>query len=152
IFSALPPAKREQFLRAGNAHLTACSMWPHQRTAYAVFLVIACEALKPIGRRHDRMNMYDVVASLDSRVEAEQLRGLSFHPQRLRSKHVHRGELASDELVPLLSHDPFKDPSFDEMIDVLSRISSTCLIEWLRCKGNYTLVRLWRGKGTLAER
>src|SRR5262249_24132359 len=46
IFTRLPSFKREHFLRAGNAYLIARSMWPDQRTAYAVFLVVACEALK----------------------------------------------------------------------------------------------------------
>jgi len=63
-FLALSPAKRDHLLRAGNAFLIAQSMWPDQRTAYAAFLVVACEALKPSGKRHDRMNVYDVVASL----------------------------------------------------------------------------------------
>ena len=68
-------------------------MWPDQRTAYAVFLVVACEALKPSGKRYDQANVYDVVASLITPSEGELLRGLSVPPQRVRSKHVHRGEL-----------------------------------------------------------
>ena len=71
-------------------------------------------------------------------------------PQRVRSKHVHRGELAADELLPILIHNPFKNPSFDEMISELSRVSRVCLIEWLRCRGDYKLVRLPQGKRTLA--
>jgi len=145
-FTALPPAKREQFLRAGNAYLIARSMWPEQRTAYAAFLVVACEALKPAGKRYDWMNVYDVVTSLVSPGEAQQLRGLSFHPQRVRSKHVHRGELAADELLPMLIHNYFKDPSFDEMLDKLSRISRVCLIEWLRCGGQYKIALTSRAK------
>ncbi len=53
-FIGLPAPKREHFLRAGNAYLIARSMWPDQRTAYAAFLVVACEALKPSGKRHDK--------------------------------------------------------------------------------------------------
>jgi len=125
-------------------------MWPDQRTAYAVFLVVACETLKPSGKRYDQANVYDVVASLITPSEGELLRGLSVQPQRVRSKHLHRGELASDELLPMLIHNPFKDPSFDEMIGELSRVSRVCLIEWLRCRGDYTLVRLPRSKRTRA--
>jgi hypothetical protein len=142
IFAGLPAHKREHFLRAGNAYLIARSMWPDQRTAYAAFLVVACEALKPSGKRHDKANVYDVVASLITPSDGERLRGLSVPPQRVRSKHVHRAELAAGELLPMLIHNPFKDPSFDEMISELSRISRVCLIEWLRCKGDYKLVRL----------
>ncbi len=149
-FSGLPAPKRDQFLRASNAYLIARSMWPDQRTAYAVFLVVACEALKPSGKRYDQANVYDVVASLITPSEGELLRGLSVPPQRVRSKHVHRGELAADELLPILIHNPFKNPSFDEMISELSRVSRVCLIEWLRCRGDYKLVRLPRGKRTLA--
>ncbi len=90
--------------------------------------------------------------SLTTPSEGERLRALSVPPQRVRSKHVHRGELAADELLPILIHNPFKDPSFDEMIDELSRVSRVCLIEWLRCRGNYRLVLLPRGKRTLAAR
>ncbi len=149
IFARLPTPKHDQFLRAGNAYLIARSMWPDQRTAYAVFLVVACEALKPRGKHYDRANVYDVIASLITPSEGELLRGLSMPPQRVRSKHVHRGELAADELVPMLIHNPFKDPSFDNMITELSRVSRVCLIEWLRCRGDYKLVRTRRGKRTL---
>lgn len=149
-FTGLSTSKREHFLRAGNAYLIARSMWPNQRTAYAIFLVVACEALKPSGRRYNQANIYDVVASLINPSEVELLRGLSVQPQHVRNKHVHRGELASDELLPILIPNPFQDPSFDDTISELSRVSRVCLIEWLRCKGDYKLVWLPRGKRTLA--
>ena len=141
-FVRLPSAKREHLLRAGNAYLIAKSMWPDQRTAYVAFLVVACEALKPIGKRYDRLNVYDVIASLMSASEAQRLRELSIHPQKVRSEHVHRGELAAGELLPMFMHNYFTDPSFDEMLRVLSSICRVCLIEWLRCGGNYSVVRI----------
>jgi hypothetical protein len=136
-FVRLPDSRQEQLLRAGNAYLIAKSMWPDQRTAYATFLVVACEALKPIGKRYDQVNAYDVIASLLNPNEAQRLRELSVHPQKVRSGHVHRGELAAGELLPMLVHDPFMDPSFDEMLRTLTAISRLCLIEWLRCGGSY---------------
>jgi hypothetical protein len=136
-FVRLPDSRQEQLLRAGNAYLIAKSMWPDQRTAYATFLVVACEALKPIGKRYDQLNAYDVIASLLNPNEAQRLRELSVHPQKVRSGHVHRGELAAGELLPMLVHDPFMDPSFDEMLRTLTAISRLCLIEWLRCGGSY---------------
>lgn len=147
-FNKLPRPKREHFLRAGNAYLTAHSMWPDHRTAYVVFLVVACEALKPMGRKHDKANIYDVVASLVSPSEAEILRKLSLDPQKIRNKHLHRGELAAGELLPVLVHDYFLDPSFDEMLMALSRISRVSLIAWLLRGGEYTLSRLPRTRRT----
>jgi hypothetical protein len=141
-FTGLPAPKREHFLRAGNAYLLAGSMWPDQRTAYVAFLVVACEALKPIGRRCDKVNVYDVVASLLSPSEAERLRKHSAPPQQVRSKHLHRAELVAGELLPILIHDYFADPSFDEMLRELWRVCRVCLIEWLRRRGEYTLVRI----------
>ncbi len=149
-FVRLPSSKREQLLRAGNAYLIAKSMWPDQRTAYATFLVVACEALKPSGKRYDQLNAYDVIASLLDPHEAQRFRELSVHPQKVRSGHLHRGELAAGELLPMLMHNHFMDPSFDEMLRELSVISRQCLIEWLRCGGSYRVIRLPRAKPTQA--
>jgi len=100
-FMALPPTKCDHLLRAGNAYMIAQLMWPDQRTAFAAFLVVACEALKPAGKSGDRLNVYDVVASLVSPNEAHRLRQLTFQPQQVRSKHLHRGELVAGELLPM---------------------------------------------------
>jgi hypothetical protein len=151
-FSELPAAKRDHFVRAGNAYVIARSMWPEQRTAYAAFLVVACEALKPTGKRYDRANVYDVVASLIAPSESEKLRQMSLSPQGVRSKHLHRGELIGGELLPMLVSNPFQDPSFDEMLSELTKISRTCLIEWLRCKGEYKFLWLQRKKPNLISR
>jgi hypothetical protein len=150
-FMTLPPAKRDHLLQAGNAYLTAQLMWPGQRSAYAAFLVVACEALKPTGRRYDRMNVYDVVASLVSVGDAQQLRQLSLHPQKVRSEHLHRGKLSAGELRPMLMHDHFMDPSFDEMLRLLARVCRICLIEWLRREGKYEVIRLAREKRGIAS-
>ncbi len=145
-FMALLPAKRDHLLRAGNAYMIAQLMWPDQRTAFAAFLVVACEALKPTGNTGNRLNVYDVVASLVSPNEAHGLRQLTFQPQQVRSKHLHRGELVAGELLPMLFDDHFRDPSFDEMLRIFSRISRVCLIEWLRLGGKYKVIRLPREK------
>ena len=142
-FVRLPDSKREHLLRAGNAYLIAKSMWPGQRTAYAAFLVVACEALKPTGtgRRNKSITIYDVIASLLSKDEAKRIRELSIPPHEVRHGHLHRGELAAGELLPMLVHDYFMDPSFDEMLRELSPITRQCLIEWLRNGGSYKVVR-----------
>ena len=141
-FQVLSPALKEQFLHACNAYSIAQSLWPEQRTAYAAFLVISCEALKPKGARYDRANVYDVVASFTDDLTATSLRKLRIPPQSVRSKHVHRGVLVADEVPSLLLADPFGDPSFDETVTVLSQVTRICLIDWLRRGGQYNLVWL----------
>jgi hypothetical protein len=134
-FASLSAEQRDQLMRAANAYLVASSMWPSQRTAYASFLVVACESLKPGGRRHDRENLYDVVERLLGKTEADNLRALPIPPQLVRSRFVHRGHLRAGELGPMLIHDYFMDPSFDETLQELSRVARTCLVEWLRLGG-----------------
>jgi hypothetical protein len=110
-------------------------------TAYAAFMVVACESLKPAGRRFDAWNLYDVVEGLLGAPEARELRQLHLAPQRVRSRHLHRGELAAGELVPFLLQQQFSDPSFRETASALARITRACLIEWLRQGGTYALTR-----------
>jgi hypothetical protein len=135
-FKHLPARKRDQLMRAGKAYQVARSMSPDQRTACATFLVVACETLKPTGRRNERKNVYDVITELIGPHEAQRLRDMSPSPQTVRSRHVHRGELAAGELLPNLMNDYFADPSFDEMIDALWSLTRICLIEWLRREAN----------------
>jgi hypothetical protein len=135
----LPPEKREHFLRAGNAYGIARSMWPDQCTAYLAFLVVACESLKPVGKRHNKAKISAVVEGLLGTAEADQLRQLQLVPQRLRDDHFHRGELAAGELVSFLLQSHFGDPSFREAADALDRTTRLCLIEWLRRDGEYDL-------------
>ncbi len=54
----LAPGRRAQFLKAGNAYCAAQSLWPDHQTGYAAFLVVACEALKPSGRRYRDWNVF----------------------------------------------------------------------------------------------
>jgi hypothetical protein len=139
ILNSLDARKRTQFLNAGNAYQIACSLWPDQRTAWAAFLVIACESLKPAGKRYDNCNIYDVVKALVGQAESRQLRELRLAPQRVRSSHLHRGELVAGELLPALRQKNFDDPSFEDIALKLARTVRTCLVEWLRKGGNYTL-------------
>src|SRR5436853_470534 len=82
MFCGLRSDKRDHFMKAGNAYLIAQTMWPEQRTAYASFLVVACEALKPRGRFSRGMNIYDVVESLGGVGEGVKLRSLAVAPQK----------------------------------------------------------------------
>ena len=74
------PELQEQFLRAGNAYKAAQLLWPSHRTGYLTFMVVACESLKPRGRRYDGWNIYDVVQALTGTAKAEELRQLSCFP------------------------------------------------------------------------
>jgi hypothetical protein len=138
-FNEMRPAARKQFLQACNCYEIAQTLWPTQRTAYATFLVVACEALKPQARRYDSANFYDVVNSFLGPEVATNLRSLRLQPQRVRSGHVHRAHLVADELVPMLFADDFRDPSLDQTLSQLARVVRCCLIEWLRRRGVYTL-------------
>lgn len=150
-FRKLPNPKRDQLLNAANALRCAQMMWPEQRTAYVTFHVVACEALKPKGRSNDKLNMYDVVASLLGQDVAQHFYQLTVHPQKMRSNHLHRGELAAEELLSRFEDHYFGDPSFDQMLRSLAMTTRICLIEWLRRKGNYKLVELKRAKGASAH-
>jgi hypothetical protein len=138
-FTDLPAEQRDHFLRAGNAYQIARSMWPEQMTAYAAFMVVACESLKPAGRRKDKRNIYDVVEGLLGASEAQQLRQLPLNPQGVQDQHLHHCELAGGELAPIILQSYFGDPSFHDTVRVLTRITRTCLIEWLRRGGRHTL-------------
>lgn len=131
-FRGLEEQKRDRLMRAGNAYSIARSMWPDQRTAFATFLVVACEALKPPGPQYKKKGIFWVVEDLLGAAPAMRLKGMAPNPQGLRDRHLHLAELAAGELVPMWMYDLFADPSFDQMIDELSRISRMCLIEWLR--------------------
>jgi hypothetical protein len=138
-FSESPAGLQKQFLQACNCYATAQMMWPTQRTAYATFLVVACEALKPTGRRYHNANFYDVVNSFVGSEVVGRLQNLRLNPQRVRSDHVHRAQLVADELVPRLFSDDFHDPSLDVTLIELTTVVRACLIEWLRCRGDYQL-------------
>jgi len=136
-FTNLPDEERDQFLRAGNAFVVARSMWPDQRTAYMAFMVVACESLKPTGKRYDKCNIYDVVEGLLGRTEAQHLSDLRLAPQRVRNRHFHRGQLAAGELASILLQSHFADPSFRDAASALTHTTRACLIEWLRRDGRY---------------
>ena len=149
---SLKPELQRQFLEAGNAYWNAQSFWWHQRTAFASFLVVSCEALKPARRKFDNANIYDVINSLRDQTAAEQLRTSHSTPQSIRSDHFHRGKLADNELAPRFGSNYFDDPTFDELLRTLNINARICLIQWLRLGGNYTLRWLTRARPTWQTR
>lgn len=138
-FNALSRESREQFVRAGRAWQVALSLSSEHPTASAAFMVVACEALKPVEKRFDRHNIYHVVEALLGKPTADRLRSQRFQPQQMRSRHFHRGELAGSELAPLLMMSTFTDPSFDEAHRFLANVTPAAIIEWLRANGKVSL-------------
>ena len=149
---SLHPALHRQVLEAGNAFTIAQSLWPDQRTAFASFLVVACEALKPTSRKYRRANIYDVIASFQGPAAAEALRKLEPHPQDLRSEHFHRGKVVAEELAPRFGTDYFADPGFDDLLRALWEACHVCLTEWLRRAGAYKFQWMPRPKPTWMQR
>lgn len=143
-FNRLSPELKTQFRGACNAYSLAQPMWHTDRTSFVLYLVVACEALKPAGRQYDKLNIYDVVATFAGTQTAIDLRDLNISPQSVRSKHVHRGILAEDIYSDISLNDPFADPTFDSMVRMLAQLTRICLIEWLRARGSPRFVRLPR--------
>lgn len=149
---SLPVGSRQQFLEAGNAFANAQLFWPDQRTSYASFLVVSCEALKPKSRRFDGANIYDVTNSLRGRPAADALRAVALNPQGIRSDHFHRGKVVDAELAPRFGTSYFNDPSFDDALRALNENSRICLVEWLICGGTYKFCWMPRPKLTWRDR
>ena len=150
-FNSLSHELKTQLRGACNAYSHAQSMWHTDRTSFVLYLVVACEALKPSTRRYDDINIYDVVATFAGTQTAADLRRLSISPQSVRSKHVHRGFLAEDIFNTVSLEDPFADPTFDSMVRMLAELTRICLIEWLRAGGNPRFVRLPRPQAALGR-
>ena len=131
----LPAERQEQFRRAARAYQLGLSLWRQHRTASLAFRVVACEALKPPGRKYDRWNVYDVVEGLLGTSYAEPLRQLAFPPQKIRSFHLHRGALLGAEGVHQMMIATFHDPTFDEDYRVVAQATHAAMIEWLRAGG-----------------
>jgi len=136
-FVDLPAERRDQFLRVARVYKVGRSLWREHRTASLALLVVACEALKPPGKRYDRLNIYGVVEALLGTPFADSLRRLRFAPQRIRSAHLHRAEWLSGEGIYQMMMSTFRDPTFDEDYRVVAQVSHAAIIEWLRSGGAF---------------
>jgi hypothetical protein len=125
-------------LNAANLFQPAGEISWEYRSARGVFLVAACEALKPSGKKHDRANIYDVVKSLLGESVADSLRAHDLPPQFLRNQHLHRGDFGGSSIKSMLTNDMFRDPSMDQILRSLSSVTQACLVAWLERKGSYT--------------
>ena len=122
--------------------------WSEERgTASFASMVVACEALKPPDPLYSEHNIYDVVDALLGKEAGERLRTQLFdpkvhpklHPQFIRNAHLHRGEFHGFEFAHGISRSNFSDPTFDDAIRHLHRITKAAIIEWLYRGGVFAM-------------
>jgi hypothetical protein len=140
-FETLDDLRRRQFLEAGMTFQLALRIWTEFRSASLALLVVACEALKPRGtaskKRHGRrIGFFEIVQATLGRVIAGQLRLLELNPQGLRDHHLHLGKLFGAELDPLVFASTYRDPTFDDVHRLVTRIAAAVFVEWLRRGGD----------------
>jgi hypothetical protein len=138
-FVALSADRRQQFQQAASLYQLALMLFARFRTASFAFMVAACEALKPGGDEFREHNAYHVIEALLGKGAADQLRSHPVRPQDVRSVHFHRGEFRGDEFLPRYFLASFDDPTFDESLRHLARVSHNAIIEWLKNGGAVVL-------------
>lgn len=139
-FEALPDSRRRQFLEAGMTFQLALRIWTEFKSASLALLVVACEALKPQRsalrkRSGRRKGFFDIVEAALGKRLAEHLRRLDLNPQGLRDHHLHLGKLFGAELDPLVFASTYRDPTFDDVHQLVTRVVAAVLVEWLRHGG-----------------
>ncbi len=133
----LSEERRDQFQQAARALQSARLLGRENKTLSLALRVVACEALKPRGKKYDRMNVYDVVEGILGEPYVRALRGLRFPPQTVRSRHLHRGEVLDPEGIHRIMTSTFQDPTFDHEYGLISQIADAVMIEWLRRGGTF---------------
>jgi hypothetical protein len=124
-YRSLTTEQRHQFLQAGAKWQEAMIHWQERPTLSFALMVIACEALKPIGA-DDRLNGLHVIEALLDKQTADRLRQNAFSPQRVRSRHT--GEFLGSELIL--------------MAFTLTRVTPASVIQWLKRRGTYAMARV----------
>lgn len=143
-FSALPGAARNQFTAIARTwQLVLTSHAESHRTAGAALLVVACEAMKPIGqpatKKRQRVSFGDVLGALLGTDGSRLFDGFRHHPQGVRDSHLHNARLFGGELERFAALATSLDPSFDQMVRLLATAVPAAAIEWLKCSGKYAL-------------
>ena len=153
-FSGLSPGRRQQFLGVGSMWQAALALGHEFDTASFVWMVCACEALKPRDREFRDHNLYQVVEALLGKPTANLLQEEWFRPQAVRHEHLHAGELHGSEFVQHAMMSSFRDPTFGEARRLLAQITPAAVVEWLKRDGMYTMPplrrRRSRGRGRAA--
>ncbi len=143
LFSGLGPEARQQFLEVAKTwQLALLSAGEHQ-TASTALLVVACEALKPVGhnssKKSNRVYFGDILKALVGDGVAQEVDSFRPHPQGVRDNHLHNARALGRELTPITMFSTYMDPTFDQMVDGLRTVTPAAIIEWLRRGGGYTL-------------
>lgn len=142
--AALPPDKRMKFLQAGSMFQLAFSLSHEHETAKLVWVVSACESLKPADPQFRDHNIYDVVEALLGKPSADLLREQWFQPQKKRNAYLHSGEFFGSEFVRRVMMSSFQDPTFGKAYRILTTIAPASIIEWLRRKGSFEMPTVHR--------
>lgn len=143
-FVGLSDDQRLQFLQAGSIWQLARSLRNEYRTAKFVFMVNACEALKPPEPQFRDHNIYHVAEALLGKPSADLLQEQWFRPQEIRNAYLHSGEFRGAEFVQHAMMTSFQDPTFDQAYRTLAQIVPAAIIEWLRRSGRFTMSPLRR--------
>ncbi len=141
-FTEIAPNLRRQFLQAANMWQLALTAGHEHETTRVMWMVAACEALKPHGSQWRRHNIYYVVEALLGTPIALALQEKWFRPQDIRSAHIHGGEFRGSEFTPRVFISSFHDPTFDEGTRILANIVSAAIIEWLLRRATFSMAPL----------
>lgn len=143
-FAGLGPDLRQHFLQVGSMYQAALSLGHTYETSRFVWMVAACEALKPREPQFRDHNIHHVVEALLGKPSADLLQEQWFRPQDVRNAHLHSGEFRGSEFVQVAMMSSFQDPTFDQASRVLAQITPAAIIEWLRRGGSFRMPPLKR--------
>jgi len=138
-YRSLPADLGRQFLQAAAKWQEALMIGRERSTLSFALMVVACEALKPSGREFWDHNIYHVVEALLGTQHVAPLRQHPFPPKAVRGRHLHRGEFHGSEFVQAAITSTYEDPSFDQAHRAVAWITQAAIIEWLRCRGEFTM-------------
>jgi hypothetical protein len=65
--------------------------------------------------------------------------------QKVRSSHLHSGELHGSELLQLAFMSSYRDPTFREIHRQLTTVTAAAIVEWLKRGGTVNLPPLRQG-------
>jgi hypothetical protein len=142
-YRGLNSTELEHFSQAAAKFQEALYLWSFRPTLSFALLVTACEALKPREKKYNNKNHEFVVEELLGTEIGDKLK-LCFSnagllqgksAQRIRNQHLHGGDWFGGEFRLRLATHSFDDPTFDEAIRLLRRVTQAALIEWLRRAG-----------------
>jgi hypothetical protein len=138
-FGELDAEHRQKFLQAGNLYQLSLSLGREHETTSFVFLVCACEALKPSSSEFRDTNSYDVIKGTLGIGKVDLLRAIGLEPDTVRHGHLHLGELRGSEFHARTMHDSYVDPTFLQAHSEYARLTPAVFIDWLMRRGNVPL-------------